>query len=302
VPQLPASLDRFVQYEPPAAFGQALGSIGGHIVVPPPPHTPIWHATPAGQACPQAPQFAGSLVGSAQYIPPPAAAQATGIDGGHPVPPVPPQMPPTHMAPAGHATPQPPQLAGSLSRFVHISPPGPKQPFGIGPPQVIDVPPPHIPFWHATPDGQTMPQFPQLLGSLIMSVQIGPCGLGHIFGLSGGQVVEPPPHIPFWHATPIGQTTPQPPQFAGSLERFVQYCIPVAFMQPLGAVAGQPGPPPHIPFWQATPDGQVMPQPPQFAASDFGSVQYIPPAAVGQGIGDVGGQVVVPPIPVQVPI
>jgi hypothetical protein len=45
-----------------------------------------------------------------------------------------------------------------------------------------------------------------------------------------------------------------------------------------------------------------MPQPPQFAASDFGSVQYIPPAAVGQGIGDVGGQVVVPPIPVQVPI
>ena len=49
--------------------------------------------------------------------------------------------------------------------------------------------------------------------------------------------------------------------------------MPAGDMQPFGAVAGQPGPPPHAPFTHATPAGQVLPQPPQFAASDIGSVQ-----------------------------
>jgi hypothetical protein len=144
------------------------------------------------------------------------------------------------------------------------------------------------------------PQFPQFAGSAMVSVQIGPCGLGHIFDLSGGHVVVPP-HIPLPQATPDGQAAPQLPQLAGSLLRLVQYCMPVAVMQPLGMLAGQPGAPPHIPFPHATPDGQVMPQPPQFAASAFGSVQYVPPPAIGQAIGAVGGQVV-PPVPVHTPI
>jgi len=41
---------------------------------------------------------------------------------------------------------------------------------------------------------------------VIISVQIGPCGPGQVFGWAGGQVMPPPPHIPFWQATPDGQT------------------------------------------------------------------------------------------------
>jgi len=49
--------------------------------------------------------------------------------------------------------------------------------------------------------------------------------------------------------------------------------MPAGDMQPFGAVAGQPVPPPHAPVTHATPAGQVLSQPPQFAASDIGSVQ-----------------------------
>jgi hypothetical protein len=73
----------------------------------------------------------------------------------------------------------------------------------------------------------------------------------------------------------------------------VQYCAPGA-PQALGCAAGQPGAPPQVPFWHATPAGQVLPQPPQFAASVIGSVQYVPPVGFGQAIGICGGQVVPP--------
>ena len=223
VPQFPASRDRSVQKDPPAAFGQAFGACGEHIVVPPPPHIPIWHATPDGQARPHAPQFAGSMVRSAQYDPPVADGHIAGAVAGQPPGIVPPQMPPTQATPMGHIAPHLPQLPASLSRFVHISPPATKQPFGVAPPHDTDAPPPQLPFTHAAPDGQTMPQFPQFIGSLIMSVQIGPCGPGQVFGWLGGQFVPPPPpHIPFWHTAPDGQTMPQPPQLPGSLLTFVQ--------------------------------------------------------------------------------
>jgi len=123
----------------------------------------------------------------------------------------------------GHIMPHVPQLLASLSRFVQVSPPAAKQPFGVAPLHDTDAPPPQLPFTHAAPDGQTMPQLPQFIGSLIMSVQIGPCGPGQVFGWLGGHIVPPPPpHIPAWQTAPDGHTMPQPPQLVGSLLRFVQ--------------------------------------------------------------------------------
>jgi hypothetical protein len=118
-----------------------------------------------------------------------------------------------------------------------------------------------------------LPQLPQLFGSAIGSVQIDPVGLAHILGLSGVQVVPPPlPHRPLWQLTPAGQAWPQPPQFCGSLPRFVQYGV-AGGPQVLGCEGGQVGPPPQVPFWQAMPAAQVLPQPPQLAASVIGSAQ-----------------------------
>jgi hypothetical protein len=213
---------------------------------------------------------------------------------------VPLQMPPMQVMPVGHSSPQRPQLAPSFKILVQVSPPGPKQPFGVAPPHDSDAPPPQVPFWQMAPAGQAMPQFPQLPGSRKKSVQIVPVGDGHILGISGGQVVPPPvPHMPAWHAMPGAQAWPQPPQLAGSLLRFVQYCVP-ADPQALGWAAGHVGAPPQAPCWHATPAGQLRPQPPQFAASVIGFAQYAPPVGRGQAIG-VGGEQVVW-VPVHMPI
>jgi hypothetical protein len=191
-----------VQYEP-LPIGQALGAVGGQVIVPAPPHVPAWQVTPIGHPRPQAPQFAGSVAGSAQYEPPAAAGQLIGAVAGQPIGVVPLQLPPMQAMPVGHRLPQTPQLPASFCTLVQNSPPGPKQPFGVGPPHTSDAPPPHDPFWQITPGGQTTPQFPQLFGSPSVSVQIVPVGDGHILGLSGVQVVPPPvPHIPAWHMTP----------------------------------------------------------------------------------------------------
>jgi hypothetical protein len=178
-----------------------------------------------------------------------AAGQATGAVAGQVPGMVPLQMPPMQAWPDGQTLPQRPQLAASFCTLVQISPPGPKQPFGVAPPHDSEPPPPpHIPPWQITPGGQTRPQLPQLFGSDIVSVHIGPVGPGHILGLSGVQVIPPPlPHIPAWQATPAGQTLPQPPQFEGSLPRLVQYGAPGA-PQALGCAGGQVGAPPQVPF------------------------------------------------------
>jgi hypothetical protein len=49
--------------------------------------------------------------------------------------------------------------------------------------------------------------------------------------------------------------------------------MPSVVVQPLGVDAGQVCAPPQVLFTQATPAAQVMPQPPQLAASDVGSAQ-----------------------------
>jgi hypothetical protein len=182
LPQFPESRDRSVQNELPP-IGQAFGAVGGQVIVPPPPHAPFWQATPIGQARPQAPQFAGSIDTSAQYEPPVGDGQLTGAVPGQVPGMVPLQTPPMQAWPEGQTLPQRPQLAPSFRMLVQVSPPGPKQPFGVGPPHDSDAPAPQVPFWQATPAGQARPQFPQLDGSFIMSVQIvDPCGPGHIFG------------------------------------------------------------------------------------------------------------------------
>jgi hypothetical protein len=163
-------------------------------------------------------------------------------------------------------------LAASTCTLVHISPVGPKQPFGVAPVHDSVAAPVHMPPWHTPPGAQALPHAPQLAGSLLRSVHIEPCGLGHICGLSGEQVMVPPAHMPPWQAAPGAHAMPQPPQFAGSLPRFVQYGVP-APGHAFGCAAGQVIEPPHAPPWQTTPVGQVRPQPPQFAASVLGSAQ-----------------------------
>jgi hypothetical protein len=56
------------------------------------------------------------------------------------------------------------------------------------------------------------------------------------------------------------------PQFCGSVCRFVQKAL-APLPQALGVAAGQP----QVPFVQAWPAGQAMPQPPQL----FGSLPVV---------------------------
>jgi hypothetical protein len=77
--------------------------------------------------------------------------------------------------------------------------------------------------------------------------------------------------------------------------------LPVGEGQAFGVVAGHVSVP-HTPFWHAIPIGQALAQPPQFAGSDFGSVQIMPPAVAGHAIGAVAGQFVIGVIPWQTPI
>jgi hypothetical protein len=223
-PQLLLSIDRLVQNDPVGPFGHALGDVGGHIVVPPPPHIPIWQATPAAQAWPQPPQLAGSTFMSVQYDPPVAFGQLTGAVCGQPTGVEPPHTPPTHSRPAAQVAPHWPQLLTSAVTSVQNSPAGPKQPLGVVPAQWSDGgPPPQLPFWHMTPFGQTLPHWPQLAASLVRSVQVIPCGPGHCFGSCGGQVVPPPlVQAPFWQVVLGGQMFPHWPQFAPSSARFAQ--------------------------------------------------------------------------------
>jgi hypothetical protein len=73
-PQFAGSDFGSAQYMPPAPIGQGIGDVGGQVVPPVPPHTPIWHATPAGQTLPHAPQFAGSDIRPAQKLVTPSGA------------------------------------------------------------------------------------------------------------------------------------------------------------------------------------------------------------------------------------
>jgi hypothetical protein len=110
--------------------------------------------------------------------------------------------PPPHTSGAGHKTPQPPQLLGSLATSVHA----PLQKLGSTPFKHEQPPATHC--W---PPWQTAWQFPQLFGSVLGSTQ------------APRQSMNPAAHVvwqaPFWQKNPGPQGKPQPPQLFGSDER-----------------------------------------------------------------------------------
>ena len=130
-----------------------------------------------------------------------------------------------------------------------------------------------------TPDAQTIPQPPQLFGSL--GVGTNPVG----------QATAAGPHLPAVQVSPAGQVMPHAPQLLGSTWVFVQTAAPQ--MSPgAGHPAGLPAAW-HVPALHK-PVPQRMPQPPQLA----GSVSML----VQTPLQDVcpAPQVVVPlPLPLQ---
>jgi hypothetical protein len=106
---------------------------------------------------PQAPQFSGSSLGSAQYAAGPAPQVTLG--GLH----VAAQLPPEQRWPAAHALPQTPQFSWSLETSAHAWPcgGGAGHSTSVAMQLTVQIPVP----LHTCPAGQTLPQAPQLLES-----------------------------------------------------------------------------------------------------------------------------------------
>lgn len=163
-PQWPAS-----QGEPPGQARpqppQFRGSLAGETQPPshescPDPqtssHRPALQPVPRGQATPQPPQFDGSVCGATQ---PPSQASS-------PVAQVEPQLAWLQSAPWPHALSHAPQFAGSLERSAQPLPQT-VRPEG----QTKAQPPPTQAGVAPTGAGQSMPQPPQLSGSVWKSTQ-----------------------------------------------------------------------------------------------------------------------------------
>ena len=114
------------------------------------------------------------------------------------------QAPITHEVPPVHAVPHPPQLLLSLWAFTQ------ELPQGLRPTGQIT---PHTPAVQSCPLGQTLPQAPQLLPSVVVLVQALPVQVG-VAPAHAMQAAPPLPHaplaVPGWHAPP----TQQPPLHA----------------------------------------------------------------------------------------
>jgi hypothetical protein len=303
-----------------------------------PLHVPPVQLAPAGQAIAQPPQFEASVVVSThaplhRVIPPaqPPGAQAPLV-----------HTPEQQLEPAAQAAPAGSQRRQVLPTHVpeqfcgvqvapttqeppeHVVPAGqlphrriPPQPSGVGPQAIpfcaqvsgVQVGRVQAPFWHpageqqselvaqaaptgwqvvgaqapfvhAAPDGQTTPQPPQFMGSLVVSTQAAPQG------------ESPGPHTPGAAHTPPPQTWPRgqpqssvPPQPSPSWPQFFPCCASPAHV--CGTqVGGLHAPLTHdalqqseacthalpmgehaalqAPFTHAAPLGQTTPPPPQF--------------------------------------
>lgn len=116
----------------------------------------------------------------------------------------------------------------------------------------------HLPDLQATPEGQTVPQVPQLFSSVDVSVHAP---------LQSVSLAFEQVHLPLVHATPDGQIAPHFPQFAVSVSVSTQ-----VLSQVVGAVEGQS----HVPSLQVAAVGQTLAQVPQWAVSVFSSTQLLP--------------------------
>jgi hypothetical protein len=135
-----------------------------------------------------------------------------------------------------------------------------------------------VPLWQVSPDGQTLSQAPQLLGSVWVSTQTcWPCVLvQQVFG--GPQEVPPQPQSPPLQVSPDGQTLPQLPQLLASVWVSTHLLSQQLFGGPQEAE-----PQPHAPALQASPGGQALPQAPQL----FTSVWVFTHVLLQQTLGEV---------------
>jgi hypothetical protein len=166
--------------------------------------------------------------------------------------------------PPPHATPQPPQLAGSLVKSTQL---WPHAAYGAV------QPPTHDPAWQklVAPE-QTLPQPPQFCGSLSSTRQTPSQTV-----LPAGQT-----HDPEMHAWPPPQARSQLPQWFGSVAVSTQATPQLVCPGP-----GQP----QLPFRQLWLDAHRFPHFPQFAESVRTSVQVAPQASspAPQVVGPSGG-------------
>ncbi len=191
---------------------------------------PATQASPEGQTSPQAPQLAGSLWRSVHWLPQSVPEHV--------------QLPLTQEPPEGQAWPQDPQLSGSLCVSTHAlpqvvcvhagvqAPPAQTWPAGHSAFDVHAAGATQAPATHASPDGQTSPQAPQLLASLCRSTH----ALPQVVCVHAGVQAPPAQTWPAGHsafdvhaagatqapatqASPDGQSSPQAPQLLGSLWR-----------------------------------------------------------------------------------
>jgi hypothetical protein len=160
--------------------------------------------------------------------------------------------------------PHDPQFSASDCLFVqNAAPPPVVQASGVVAGQA------HWPVEHCWPDGQTLPQLPQLLASFAV--------LAQYVGFSAGQAVTSTAEqvwtqVPAEQTCPAPQTVPQAPQFFGSFCLLVQK-EPAPVPQASGVAAGQAHlvEPPTVEH--CCPEGQVVPQAPQLLASRVRSAQ-----------------------------
>jgi hypothetical protein len=120
----------------------------------------------------------------------------------------------TQVSPIGQTLPQPPQSLGLLVVSSQPSAQQARLPVHAGPPLHMDIDW-HLLAAHVSPTGHTFPQPPQLLGSVVVSLQ--PV-MQHVSVPQGGPPSQPRAdwHMLATQMSPAGQTMPHPPQSFGS--------------------------------------------------------------------------------------
>jgi hypothetical protein len=183
-PQCDSSVFRFTQAPPQSAS--------------PAGHTQAFdvHVAPVAQTFPHEPQLASSVARSTHVEP-----HVSGEAAGHA------QTPPTQTSfVSGHTFPQALQFRSSVSRFTQR---GSWEPQYVAPTSHAHVPPPHV------PRPQAIPHSPQFRGSLayVAGSTQAPlqttCPVGHA-------------QAPALQVAPVGQRSPQVPQFRTFVARSTQ--------------------------------------------------------------------------------
>jgi hypothetical protein len=296
------SLHPVAQHDsPPVQSGPPLHVFGGGGVV----HAEFTHVAPLGQTIAHPPQLFGSVAVEAHPVVQQVCPTEQLHTGGAPQL-VPEQHCPSRhwVDPAGQARPHPPQLFRSLVVSVHpavqqLSPFTQLQMGGVV--QPCDVQ--HRLSWHPkVPTGHTRPHPPQLLTSLVVSVQFplqheSLCAHGPHAGGGGGKLSR---HAPLMHVWSAWQTMPHAPQLLGSLVVSVQPLAQQSWLngQPLDAQLALG--PTHVPLMHELPVAQTSPQAPQlkgsvrtFAEQFASPPESLPPSSITQTCDD--GSHVAPP-------